>query len=106
MAVMLSIRHSSNTLSTARNQSRLCAWGASLKQLHKLGTHKKRMTDRLSAWISASELTTLYARGELSPVEVIDAMVERASKLQPFLNALVLIDAEGAHAAAKASEGR
>jgi aspartyl-tRNA(Asn)/glutamyl-tRNA(Gln) amidotransferase subunit A len=74
--------------------------------LHKLGTHKKRMSDRLSAWISAAELTTLYARGELSPVEVIDAMVERASKLQPFLNALVLIDAEGAHAAAKASEGR
>jgi aspartyl-tRNA(Asn)/glutamyl-tRNA(Gln) amidotransferase subunit A len=64
------------------------------------------MPDCLSAWISASELTTLYARGALSPVDVIDAMIERASKLQPSLNALVLLDADSARAAAKASESR
>ncbi|MBX9946834.1 MAG: amidase [Reyranella sp.] len=57
-------------------------------------------------WISAAELTTLYARGALSPVEVTDPMLERASALQPHLNAFVMIDAEGARAAARASEAR
>ncbi len=62
---------------------------------------------RLSApWLSAVELSKLYARGEVSPVEVVDTMLKRASALQPHLNALVLVDEEGARAAAKASEGR
>jgi len=59
------------------------------------------MSDNPSAWISASELTTLYARRELSPLEVLNKVVERASALQPSLNAFVLIDAEGARKAAK-----
>src|ERR1044071_5076976 len=64
------------------------------------------MSDHPSTWISASELTTLYARKVLSPVDVVEAMVERAAKLQPSLNAFVLIDGDGARAAAKASEAR
>src|SRR5258708_5736926 len=64
------------------------------------------MTDCPYTWISAAELTTLYARRELSPVEVVDAMIVRASEVQPSLNALVLIDADGARMAAKASELR
>jgi aspartyl-tRNA(Asn)/glutamyl-tRNA(Gln) amidotransferase subunit A len=64
------------------------------------------MPDHSSTWISAAELTTLFARGQLSPVEVTDAMLERALKLQPSLNAFVLIDAHGARMAAKASEQR
>ena len=64
------------------------------------------MSDHLSTWISAAELTTLYARRELSPVEVVDVMLERASKLQPLLNAFVSIDTDGARATAKACELR
>ena len=64
------------------------------------------MTDHPSTWISASELTTLFARKVLSPVDIVEAMVERAAKLQPSLNAFVLIDGDGAQAAAKASEAR
>jgi len=64
------------------------------------------MSDHPVTWFSASELTTLYARKALSPVEVVTAMLERAGKLQPSLNALVLIDSQGAQAAAKASELR
>ena len=56
--------------------------------------------------ISASELSTLYARKTLSPVDAAEAMLLLASKMQPHLNAFVLIDAEGARAAAKASEAR
>jgi aspartyl-tRNA(Asn)/glutamyl-tRNA(Gln) amidotransferase subunit A len=64
------------------------------------------MSDRPLTWLSASELTTLYARRELSPVEAVEAMLARAAKLQPHLNAFVLIDEAGARSAAKASEGR
>lgn len=64
------------------------------------------MPDQPFAWISAAQLTTLYARRELSPLEVIDANLKRAAELQPSLNALVSIDAEGARLAAKASEAR
>ena len=64
------------------------------------------MSELPLAWISASELTTLYARGTLSPVDAVDATLLRASKLQPYLNAFVLTDADGARAAARASEMR
>jgi aspartyl-tRNA(Asn)/glutamyl-tRNA(Gln) amidotransferase subunit A len=57
-------------------------------------------------WNSAAELGRQYARKELSPVEVVDLALARAEKLQPHLNFLVLIDAEGARRAARASEAR
>ena len=57
-------------------------------------------------WLSAAELGRRYRRGELSPVEVVDATLQRAGRLQPHLNALVLIDEAGARAAARASEAR
>ena len=64
------------------------------------------MSDRSLAWLAASQLTTFYARRELSPVEAVDAMLARAAALQPHLNAFVLIDEAGARTAAKASEAR
>ena len=64
------------------------------------------MSDRSLTWLSASELTTLYARRELSPVEAVEAMLARAAKLQPHLNVFVLIDEAGARSVAKASEAR
>ncbi|NQW53838.1 MAG: amidase, partial [Rhodospirillales bacterium] len=56
--------------------------------------------------LSASELSKLLTRGEASPVDIVDAMLKRASELQPHLNAFVLIDADGARAAARAAESR
>ena len=64
------------------------------------------MSDSAFDWLSASELSKLLERREASPVDIVDAMLKRASALQPHLNALVLIDAEGAQAAAKAAESR
>src|SRR5690349_25015845 len=57
-------------------------------------------------WQSASELGRAFSRGELSPVEVVEQALQRAERLQPHLNFLVLIDREGALAAARASEER
>src|SRR5476649_1369738 len=63
------------------------------------------MPDELS-WSSAAELGRRYSRKELSPVEAVDLALARAERLQPHLNFLVLTDAPGARAAAKASEAR
>ena len=65
-----------------------------------------RMSDSAFDWLSAAELSKLLARGEASPIDIVDAMLKRASTLQPHLNAFVLIDHEGAQAAAKAAESR
>jgi aspartyl-tRNA(Asn)/glutamyl-tRNA(Gln) amidotransferase subunit A len=64
------------------------------------------MPDQSLPWLSASQLSTLYRRRELSPVHAVEAMLERAAAMQPALNAFVLIDADRARAAAKASEAR
>lgn len=64
------------------------------------------MSDSAFDWLSAAELSNLYARHEASPVQVVDALLERAARLQPHLNALVLLDHERARTAARASEAR
>jgi aspartyl-tRNA(Asn)/glutamyl-tRNA(Gln) amidotransferase subunit A len=64
------------------------------------------MTQRDFTWLSAVELQLLYARGEASPVEVLDTFLLRAQVLRPVLNALVLIDETAARTAARASEAR
>lgn len=63
------------------------------------------MTDD-TVWFTAAQLGRAYARAELSPVEVMRATLDRADKLQPHLNAFVLIDRDGALAAARDSEAR
>ena len=57
-------------------------------------------------WHSASELGRAFSRGELSPVDVVEQLLQRAERLQRHLNFLVLLDREGALAAARASETR
>jgi aspartyl-tRNA(Asn)/glutamyl-tRNA(Gln) amidotransferase subunit A len=57
-------------------------------------------------WLTAAQLGQHYARSELSPVEVVNATLDRAERLQPHLNAFVLIDRPGALDAARASEAR
>lgn len=56
--------------------------------------------------MSAAELTSHFARRELSPVEVTRAVLERAEAVNPQFNAFVLIDADRALAAAAESEQR
>ena len=61
------------------------------------------MTDD-TTWLTAADISRHYAKGELSPVEVAKATLDRAERLQPHLNSFVLIDRDGAMAAARASE--
>ncbi len=56
--------------------------------------------------LSATELLAAYRSGALSPVEATRSVLERIVRLDPAVNAFCLVDADGALAAARASEGR
>ena len=55
---------------------------------------------------TATELVDLYRCGDVSPVEATVAVLERIERLNPLLNCFVLVDADAALAAARASEAR
>ncbi len=56
--------------------------------------------------MTAADLTRLYRRRELSPVDVTRDALARIERFEPTINAFVLIDRDGALAAARASEAR
>jgi aspartyl-tRNA(Asn)/glutamyl-tRNA(Gln) amidotransferase subunit A len=56
--------------------------------------------------LSAVELLALYARREVSPLEVLGAVLARIERCEPKVAALWALDADGARAAARASEVR
>ncbi|WP_409036342.1 amidase [Pelomonas aquatica] len=58
------------------------------------------------AGLGTAALLAAYRRGELSPVEVMQAVLAQAAAREGELHALCGIDAEGALAAARASEAR
>ena len=58
------------------------------------------------ALATAGELVELYRARQVSPVEVVDACLAQIAKLGATHNAFVLVDADGARAAARASETR
>ena len=58
------------------------------------------------AWLSAVELLARFRARTLSPVEVTHALLGRIERVEPALNAFQFIDADGARAAARASEAR
>ena len=58
------------------------------------------------AWLSATKLLKGYKKRRFSPVEVTEAVLERIGSLNHELNAYCHVDAEGALAAARASERR
>ncbi|MGY2051160.1 amidase [Methylobacterium sp. JK268] len=63
------------------------------------------MTESL-ADLTATDLLTLYAARDLSPVEVLEAVIARAEAREPDLRAFYLTTYDEARAAARASEER
>src|SRR5512139_1914090 len=57
-------------------------------------------------FLTAAQLLAAYRARTLSPVEATRAILERIERLNPRLNAYCLVDADGALAAARASEAR
>lgn len=58
------------------------------------------------ALLPATGLAGRFARGALSPVEALEAILARIARLNPRLNAIIALDEAGARAAARASEAR
>ncbi len=56
--------------------------------------------------LSAADLIGLYRTRAVSPVEATRAALARIERFNPAVNAFLLVDAEGAMAAARASEAR
>src|ERR1044072_5749120 len=56
--------------------------------------------------LTAAELLRLYRRRELSPVEVTRDQLDRIEQFQPVINSFIIVDRDGAIAAAKASDAR
>jgi aspartyl-tRNA(Asn)/glutamyl-tRNA(Gln) amidotransferase subunit A len=56
--------------------------------------------------LSAVELSQAYARGELSPVDAVRAVLDRVERWEPKLNALYIVHREPALAGARAAEAR
>ncbi|MGW9132450.1 amidase [Streptomyces sp. NPDC055681] len=57
-------------------------------------------------WKTAAELGELYRRRELSPVEAVDAALDRMGQVDPALNIMVTVTADQARADAKEAERR
>src|SRR5216117_4318406 len=55
-------------------------------------------------WLSATEQAALIRSRKVSPVEIVDALLARIDKVNPRLNAFVLINADQARREAKSAE--
>jgi len=64
------------------------------------------MADRELWRLSATELSQLFDCREISPVEVVEAHLERCRAVNPAINAFVFLDEAGARTAAVESERR
>ena len=62
------------------------------------------MTDDDLCFLSGGEAADLIAARELSPVELVDALLARIEAVQPHINAFTVVRAEAARAEAKAAE--
>src|SRR6266545_2978873 len=62
------------------------------------------MADARLAWLPATELAALIRKKQVSPVEVIGAVLDRIDRINPRLNAFVTLTDDQARREAKAAE--
>src|SRR3990172_4812166 len=62
------------------------------------------MADERLPWLPATELAALIRKKKVSPVEVVDAVLDRIERINPRLNAFVTLTDEQAKRDAKAAE--
>jgi aspartyl-tRNA(Asn)/glutamyl-tRNA(Gln) amidotransferase subunit A len=55
-------------------------------------------------WLSASEASRAFSKRQLSPVQLLTALLARIDRLDPKLHAFIRLDADAAMAAARAAE--
>ena len=55
-------------------------------------------------WLTAADAAQAIATGQLSPVELMTALLERIARLDPKLNVFIRLDGEAAMDAARTAE--
>src|SRR5436190_7103587 len=90
----------------ARRRKKLdasCVENLHLTRLHRKGVRLMALSDEL-AYVTAAELAIRIRRRQLSPVEVVDAFIERIEQRNKSLNAFVYLGFEDARKRAKEAE--
>src|SRR5262249_61860169 len=59
-----------------------------------------------TAFLSVAELLSRYRRKDLSPVEMVDAVLEQVDRANGVVNAYCCVDREGARRSAREAEAR
>src|SRR5262245_45712455 len=67
-------------------------------------TWRRPMASDELRWLSATDLAALIRRRKLSPVEVVDDVLDRIDRLNPQINAYVTVTRDEARQAARAAE--
>jgi Asp-tRNA(Asn)/Glu-tRNA(Gln) amidotransferase A subunit family amidase len=62
------------------------------------------MSDERLCWLPATTLSEMYRRKEVSPVEVVDAVLDRLERVNPGINAFVTVLADQAREAARRAQ--
>jgi Asp-tRNA(Asn)/Glu-tRNA(Gln) amidotransferase A subunit family amidase len=62
------------------------------------------MSDDRLCWIPATQLAGMYRRKEVSPVAVVDAVLDRLERVNPVINAFVTVLADQAREAARRAQ--
>src|SRR6516165_2782924 len=62
------------------------------------------MSDERLCWLPATTLSEMYRRKEASPVEVVDAVLDRLERVNPGINAFVTVLADQAREAARRAQ--
>src|SRR6516164_2629010 len=62
------------------------------------------MSDERLCWLPATALSGMYRRKEASPVEVVDAVLDRLDQVNPGINAFVTVLADQAREAARRAQ--
>jgi Asp-tRNA(Asn)/Glu-tRNA(Gln) amidotransferase A subunit family amidase len=62
------------------------------------------MSDERLCWLPATSLSGMYRSKEVSPTEVVDAVLDRLERINPDINAFVTVLADQARAAARQAD--
>ena len=62
------------------------------------------MSDERLCWLPATTLSEIYRRKEASPVDVVEAVLDRLERVNPAINAFVTVRADQARQAARRAQ--
>src|SRR5215470_11662593 len=87
-----------------------CRWPVAFRPMPRepraaaLPQQEPAMSDERLCWLPATALSGMYRSKEVSPTEVVDAVLDRLERVNPDINAFVTVLADQARAAARQAD--